>query len=88
MWDTGSPRGRVIRFYNLPERATIYIYNLAGDLVKTIEHNSSNPGETGGEAVWDLITDREQAVATGLYIFCVKDHKAGKIKRGKFLVIK
>jgi hypothetical protein len=88
MWDTGSPRGRVIRFYNLPEDATIYIYNLAGDLIKTIEHTGSKIGETGGEAVWDLITDREQAVATGLYIFCVKDHKTGRIKKGKFLVIK
>ena len=88
MWDTGSPRGRVIRFNNLPEHATIYIYNLVGDLVKTIEHEGSKTGEAGGEAVWDLITDREQAVATGLYIFCVKDHKTGRMKKGKFLVVK
>ncbi|OYD15589.1 hypothetical protein CH333_05290 [candidate division WOR-3 bacterium JGI_Cruoil_03_44_89] len=88
MWDTGSPRGRVLRFCNLPERASIYIYNLAGDLVKTIEHEGTVANEPGGEAVWDLITDREQAVATGLYIFCVKDHKTGRIKKGKFLVIK
>lgn len=89
MWDTGSPRGRVIRFYNLPEKATLYIFNLAGELVKTIEHDSSNlPGEAGGEAVWDLITDKEQAIATGLYVFCVKDHDTGRIKKGKFLVIK
>ncbi len=88
MWDTGSPRGRVIRFFNLPENATIYIYNLAGDLVKTLEHEGVLEEEAGGEAVWDLITDREQAVATGLYIFCVKDHNTGRIKKGKFLVIK
>ncbi|MCK4328695.1 hypothetical protein KAX02_02515 [candidate division WOR-3 bacterium] len=88
MWDTGSPRGRVIRFFNLPENTTIYIYNLAGDLVKTLEHKGVLEEGAGGEAVWDLITDREQAVATGLYIFCVKDHNTGRIKKGKFLVIK
>lgn len=87
MWDTGSPRGRVMRFYNLPELATIYIYNLAGDLVKTIEHEGTKRGEAGGEAVWNLITNREQAVATGLYLFCVRDHETGRLKKGKFLVI-
>ena len=84
MWDTGTPTGRVIRFYNLPARATIYIYNLAGELVKTIEHED----ESTGECVWNLITDGMQEAATGLYIFCVKDHDTGRIKTGKFLIIK
>jgi hypothetical protein len=84
LFDQPGVWGRVLRFYNLPERATIYIYNLAGDLVKTIEHNDP----VTGEATWNLITDKEQPVATGLYIFVVKDHKTGRVKRGKFLIIK
>ncbi len=42
----------------------------------------------GGLHAWDLITDGDQAIATGLYLFTVKDLDTGAIKRGKFLVIK
>ena len=35
-----------------------------------------------------LITSADQAIATGLYLFTVKDLATGNIKRGKFLVIK
>ena len=43
---------------------------------------------SGGEEPWDLITDHDQAIATGLYLFSVKDEETGNIKIGKFLVIK
>ena len=43
---------------------------------------------TGGEHAWDLLTDYDQAVATGLYLFTVKNNKTGQIKTGKFLVVK
>ncbi len=43
---------------------------------------------SGGEHAWDLITKWDQAIATGLYLFTVKDLDSGKIQRGKFLVIK
>ncbi len=42
----------------------------------------------GGEHAWDLISRYDQAIATGLYLFTVKDDVTGTIKRGKFLVIK
>jgi len=42
----------------------------------------------GGEYAWDLITDNDQAIATGLYLFTVENKRTGDIKRGKFLVIK
>lgn len=84
VFDSPGPYGRRIRFYNLPERATLYIYNLAGDLVKVIHHDDP----LSGEESWDLISDRGLPVATGLYILVVKDEKTGYIKRTKFLVIK
>ncbi len=84
LWDTGGERGRVIRFYNLPKRCRIYIFNLAGDLVKTIEHEDPYSGEES----WNLITDRDQPIATGLYITVVKDLETGKVKKTKFAVIK
>jgi len=81
VWDT--PQERVIRFYNLPRNCTIYILNEAGDLVKTIKHESDY-----GEETWNLLSDKDQPVATGLYIFVVRDEDTGKIKKGKFLIIK
>ena len=43
---------------------------------------------SGGEHAWDLITESDQAIASGLYLFTVKNSNNGNIKRGKFLVIK
>ena len=103
-WDGGTERLRKIYFYNLPSYCEIYIYTLSGDIVKKIYHDQNSNGSnikwfqtyasdgkqvmTGGEDAWDLLTDHDQAIATGLYLFTVKDLKTGVIKRGKFLVIK
>ena len=104
-WDGFGERERLIWFANLPARAVIRIYTLAGDLVDEIEHNAETyKGRdialleqntknqktefSGGEHAWDLISNREQAIATGLYLFTVKDVDSGQIYTGKFLVIK
>lgn len=42
----------------------------------------------GGEHAWDLITKYDQAIATGLYLFTVKDATTGTVKRGKFAIVK
>lgn len=103
-WDGESPRLKKIYFYNLPSKCEITIYTLAGDIVKQIYHDvHSNSSEirwfenyasdgdqkfAGGEHAWDLITDHDQAIATGLYLFTVKNLETDDIKKGKFLVIK
>ena len=51
------------------------------------------PQLSGGEHAWDLITKDDQAIASGLYLFTVKNLDKetlsyGKIKEGKFLIIK
>jgi hypothetical protein len=46
------------------------------------------PQFAGGEHAWDLITKFDQALATGLYLFSVKDNDTGEIQTGKFLIIK
>ncbi|MBM2839877.1 MAG: hypothetical protein HW412_405, partial [Bacteroidetes bacterium] len=51
-------------------------------------NSGTAPQFAGGEHAWDLITKFDQAIATGLYLFSVKDSKTGDIKTGKFLVIK
>ncbi|MBX2989866.1 MAG: hypothetical protein KF749_01725 [Bacteroidetes bacterium] len=43
---------------------------------------------SGGEHAWDLITKFDQAIASGLYLFTVRNSDTGDVKTGKFLVIK
>jgi hypothetical protein len=50
--------------------------------------SGTTPQFAGGEHGWDLITKFDQAIATGLYLFSVKDLETGNITTGKFLVIK
>lgn len=104
IWDGSQERQRKIYFYNLPESCEITIYTLAGDIVAVLQHDQNYNGNdirwfetfsksgdqklSGGEHAWDLITKNDQAIASGLYLFTVKDNKTNKIKKGKFLVIK
>ena len=57
-------------------------FNLAGDLLKTIEHNDSDLGTES----WNLLTRDRQSVATGLYLYSVTAPGLGQ-KIGKFAVI-
>lgn len=103
-WDGNSERLRKIYFYNLPTNCDITIYSLAGDVIKRIFHNKDSNGSdvrwfetyakdnkqimTGGEHAWDLVSENDQAIASGLYLFTVKDNDTNHIKKGKFLIIK
>ena len=60
-----------ITFINLPEDATVKIYTLTGDLLTTIK-TDRNP-RLGWQRVasWNLITDKTQAIVSGLYLFVV-----------------
>jgi len=101
VWDGYGNREQMIWFQNLPPRAEIRIFSLAGDLVDIIEHDEGYRGQdieniddlkyprmSGGEHAWDLITRYDQATATGLYLFTVENLDTGEIKEGKFLIIK
>jgi len=48
----------------------------------------SNTVLPGGLHAWDLISSYDQAIATGLYFFSVKDVETGEIQTGKFVIIK
>ncbi len=111
-WDIRSSnriaeRGRKVYFYNLPRRATIRIYSMSGDLVRTLEHDAAtdNGGDiewykqvgstgdnaplfSGGEHSWDLLTNDDQATASGMYIVHVEDKETGSQKTGHLLVVK
>ncbi len=75
---------RRIQFINLPERSTIKIYTLSGRLVETLDHEDS---ERGFED-WNLTSNVNQAVASGIYLFTVKNEESGNTQTGKFVIIK
>jgi len=78
---------RRIWFINLPERATIRIYTLDGDLVRTIDHA---PGafttDYSSRAYWDLVTRNTQAVVSGIYIYRVDSELGSQV--GKLVIVK
>jgi hypothetical protein len=87
----GSEKGtsvydRRIHFLNLPNKCTIRIFTLDGDLVRTIEHNKDKNDPTATYDSWDLISRNTQAVVSGIYLYSVES--GGKNQIGKFVIIK
>ncbi len=90
-----------IFFTRLPPHCTIRIYTLAGELVHTIEHESTEPyspddrssqGDKGGTASFELLNRYNQALASGVYIYHVEardesDTVVGN-KIGRFAIIR
>jgi hypothetical protein len=104
-----NPRKRVLWFVNLPERASIRIYTLAGDLVREYEFDAAtytgvetqgiradradrfagrNLVTSGTMAGFDLLNADAQEIASGLYLFSVRDKDTGETQQGKFMVIR
>jgi len=72
---------RKIEFIHLPDKATVRIYTLSGDLVVTLDHDNGS-----GTAAWDIQSVNDQAVAPGIYYYHVDSPYGEKI--GKFAIIK
>jgi hypothetical protein len=71
----------VVEFQGVPDKCTIRIYTLAGDLVQTIEHNDGT-----GAARWNLLSRNNQLVASGIYIYHVESPYGEHL--GRFAIIK
>ncbi len=88
-WDESdsamNPTGRKIYFVNLPERATITIYTLAGDLVQTIEHNYTTSPEID-RTFWNLVSRNNQEVVSGIYIYHIQSEVGEKV--GRFAILR
>ena len=75
---------RRVYFANLPANCTINIYTMIGDLVTSLNHNSSIDD---GIEYWDLTTSDNFPVSFGMYIFHVKSD-SGNESIGRFAIIK
>jgi len=82
-----DPTGVRLAFANLPAcRSRISIFDLAGDLVQTLEHDGS---QGDGQAYWNLTTRNGQEVVSGIYLFVVQPLESGwQDFTGKFVVIR
>jgi hypothetical protein len=71
-------------FRNLTSRVKIRIFNIAAELVRTIEADTQ-----GGQLTWDASNENGEKVASGVYIYVVTnpDDSSQKAK-GKFAIIK
>ena len=75
---------RRVQFINLPQKCTIKIFNIRGELIKTLEHDGFL---ADGATFWDLRTEDQQDIAFGVYIFHVDAPDIGEYI-GKFALIK
>jgi len=85
-WET-DPNRLKIQFTNLPRKCTIYLFDIAGELVNTLEHWSPDSDPGTGTEDWNLWTVNRQEVAAGLYVYVVQTPE-GEKKIGKFAIIR
>jgi len=84
----------LINFVGLPASCRIRIYTQTGDLVAVLEHAYKPPNPPSSTEQWLQLTDSNQYIASGLYIYVIdktKDHEGnelGETKVGKFAVIR
>src|SRR5262249_7680118 len=72
---------RRIRFVNVPPRATIRIFNLAGQLIRTLEKDDASTSVLE----WDTHSDNGLPVGSGIYIYHV--HTPGGDSTGRLVVL-
>ena len=73
---------KYITFNHLPSKATIRIFNLAGQLVTTIKKDDTSPF-----TIWNLSNDANIPVASGLYIVHIDMPEVGATKILKVAII-
>ncbi|MBD3236621.1 MAG: hypothetical protein GF330_07950 [Candidatus Eisenbacteria bacterium] len=83
----GPLSGPLVRFFNLPSRATVRIYTSNGERVRTLEHPQAASSVSGGSLAWDLENDYGEAVASGVYLYSVRTPD-GESATGFFTIVR
>lgn len=81
-WDRGQERQ--VQFTHLPEKATIRIFNSAGEMVRELNHDAATSPAPSLQS-WDLKNYHQQLVAPGVYFYHVES--AIGETTGKFVII-
>lgn len=74
---------RVIVFDNVTAAATLKIFTINGELVRTVEKTDT----ASGSIFWDVCNDGGEAVASGMYIYLITDGEGNK-RKGKLAVVR
>ena len=86
-WD--SPGGNEVHFVNLPAKAKIRVYTVAGDFVRELNHDASvasRPNYNVDFEAWDLKNADGKDVSSGIYMFRVES--GAFVARDRFIVIR
>ena len=59
---------RQVQFRGLPAEATVRIFNVRGELIRTLRHSSLSGS---GQLAWDLKTEENLDIASGVYVYHV-----------------
>lgn len=79
---TWSENKRLIKFIHLPSKCLIRIFSLSGDMIATLRHES----ESQGELDWDLLSESNRTIASGVYVFTVESDYG--TQTGKFVIVR
>jgi hypothetical protein len=78
-----------MEFRNLPERAVIKIFNIAGDIIRTLRHGPDEGGNLYGTIEWNQRSESGLLVAPGLYIYVIEsesEESRGSRTTGKLMI--
>ena len=97
LWFANLPRRSHLAIYTLAgdlvfdtdfDGDTYHGTNARGVYDPRRELDVSAPTLSGSSFAWNLISREGQAVATGIYLYAVRDLDSGDVTRGKFLILK
>jgi hypothetical protein len=77
---------RVVKFIHLPRKCTIRVFSLTGDEITTIEYEAPASQPDKGEVDWNLLSQSNRALASGIYVYTVESPYGRQI--GKFVLIR
>ncbi len=76
--------GDVVRFVGLTDDSSLWVFNLAGDLIFTAENKDPNTRNV----IWDTRNQKGEEVASGVYIYRTLDNESGKDTYGRLVIIR
>ncbi len=83
LWEQGQNE-HAVQFVNMPSKATIKIFNSAGELIRTIYHDAGN-SLAPSIAIWDLHNKYNQLVSSGVYFYYITSDVG--VKTGKIFIV-